>query len=135
MLLALVGSVESPTMAIVVALPRLSWIVLVFWNFSRCSEVSRVLRVIEQAVFAPYSVIEVSQFTGIDEENPTSIMLPMIDRVKTLEHEVSNLSERELKRFAKWFADYQDRLWVKQMERDAKAGKLDFLIEEAKAEH
>ena len=58
----------------------------------------------------------------------------MMNRVKALEQDVAKLDEIEFKRFAKWFADYQDRVWEKQIARDAKAGNLDFLREEAKAE-
>ena len=58
----------------------------------------------------------------------------MTDRVKSLEQGVAQLDEGELKLFAKWFADYQDRLWEKQIAKDATSGKLDFLLEEARAE-
>lgn len=58
----------------------------------------------------------------------------MTNRVKALEEDVTRLDEVEFKHFAKWFADYQDRVWEKQIGRDAEAGKLDFLIEEARAE-
>lgn len=61
-------------------------------------------------------------------------MKSMTNRVKALEQDVAKLDEVEFKRFAKWFADYQDRVWEKQIARDAKAGKLDFLMDEAKAE-
>lgn len=58
----------------------------------------------------------------------------MTDRVKSLEQAVTKLDESEFKRFASWFASYQERLWDRQIARDAKAGKLDFLIEEAQKE-
>ncbi len=58
----------------------------------------------------------------------------MTDRVKTLEQDVEKLDEKELMRFAKWFANYQDRLWEKQITKDAVSGRLDFLIEEAQSE-
>lgn len=58
----------------------------------------------------------------------------MIDRVKSLERAVTRLEESEFKRFASWFASYQDRHWDRQIARDAKAGKLNFLIQEARTE-
>ncbi len=58
----------------------------------------------------------------------------MFDRVKALEQQVAKLDDGEFKRFASWFAAHQDRLWDRQIARDAKSGKLDFLIEEARAE-
>ncbi len=58
----------------------------------------------------------------------------MSDRIRTLEQAVTKLDDRELKRFAAWFAAYQERVWDGQIARDASAGKLDFLIEEARSE-
>jgi hypothetical protein len=58
----------------------------------------------------------------------------MTNRVKALEQDVTKLDESEFKLFAKWFADYQDRVWERQIGADSKAGKLNFLMEEAKAE-
>lgn len=55
----------------------------------------------------------------------------MADNVKSLEQAVSKLDERELKRFAAWFDSYRNKLWDAQMARDVKAGKLDFLAQEA----
>lgn len=60
--------------------------------------------------------------------------MEMIDRVKSLEEQVSKLDASELDRFSSWFLAYQDKQWDRQIARDAKAGKLNFLIEEAKAE-
>ena len=44
------------------------------------------------------------------------------------------MDQDELKRFAKWFAEYEASIWDAQIERDFRDGKLDFLIEEARAE-
>ncbi|HRK22824.1 MAG TPA: hypothetical protein PLX06_13495 [Fimbriimonadaceae bacterium] len=57
-----------------------------------------------------------------------------MDRVKNLERDVAQLDDGEFKRFASWFATYQQKVWDRQIARDAKAGKLDFLIQEAIAE-
>ena len=58
----------------------------------------------------------------------------MSDRVQSLEKAVSELSPVELKEFASWFAEYDQAIWDRQIEEDAKSGKLDFLREEAAAE-
>lgn len=58
----------------------------------------------------------------------------MTDRVKALEDSVSKLDESEFRLFAKWFEAYQDRVWEKQFQRDAGSGKLDFLLDEARAD-
>ncbi|MGD9802239.1 MAG: hypothetical protein AB7E81_06440 [Hyphomicrobiaceae bacterium] len=48
---------------------------------------------------------------------------------------VEQLSPEELAQFRDWFEELQARLWDDQIERDVKAGKLDFLFEEAAAEY
>lgn len=58
----------------------------------------------------------------------------MTDRVKALEQQVANLDDREFRRFASWFAAYEEKVWDRQIEADAQAGRLDFLIAEARAE-
>jgi hypothetical protein len=58
----------------------------------------------------------------------------MTERVKTAEQLIEQLSEEELSQFATWFADHQDALWEKQIERDANAGRLDALVEKADRE-
>ena len=52
-------------------------------------------------------------------------------RVEELETEVSRLSPDELSRFRVWFAGFDAALWDKQIELDAKSGKLDHLAEKA----
>jgi hypothetical protein len=58
----------------------------------------------------------------------------MTERVRAIEQGVAKLDEIEIKHFAKWFADYLDRSWEKQIGKDAKSGKLDFLADEARSE-
>ena len=55
-------------------------------------------------------------------------------KLEQIEKSVAELSKEELKAFAKWFAELQADRWDRQIEADAKAGKLDKLIAEAKAE-
>jgi len=47
---------------------------------------------------------------------------------------VEQLSPEELQQFRAWFAELQARMWDEQIERDIKAGKLDWLAAEAIAE-
>lgn len=56
-------------------------------------------------------------------------------KLEDIEKAVEQLSPEELARFRAWFEELQARLWDQQIERDAKAGKLDKLAEEALAEH
>jgi hypothetical protein len=55
-------------------------------------------------------------------------------KLEQIEKSVTELSDQELKAFAKWFEELQADLWDRQIEADAKAGRLDKLIAEAKAE-
>lgn len=55
--------------------------------------------------------------------------------ITELEQAVTQLSEAELARFRAWFDEYYAQVWDKQIEADAKAGRLDRLIAEAKDEY
>jgi hypothetical protein len=55
----------------------------------------------------------------------------MSKRLEALEQDVERLDEVELKDFARWFAEFQDRRWERKVEQDAHSGKLDFLLQEA----
>lgn len=48
---------------------------------------------------------------------------------------VKRLPKKELVRFRKWFAEYDARVWERQLAADEKAGKLDALIREAQRDH
>lgn len=56
-------------------------------------------------------------------------------RIEDIEKAVEQLSPEELARFRAWFEEFDARLFDEQIERDAKAGKLDKLIAEARANH
>jgi len=58
----------------------------------------------------------------------------MSDRLQNLEKAVAELDLVELREFATWFMDYDQTIWEREIEEDAKAGRLDFLREEARAE-
>lgn len=48
-----------------------------------------------------------------------------------LEREIESLSRDELAEFDRWFAEFKAELWDKQIEADARSGKLDALGDEA----
>lgn len=56
-------------------------------------------------------------------------------KVKRIEREVQDLSAKELTEFRKWFLEFDWQVWDRQIERDAEAGKLDSLVDEALREH
>jgi hypothetical protein len=55
-------------------------------------------------------------------------------KLEKIEESVANLSHDEFWRFAEWFAELQAERWDRQIEQDAKAGRLDKVIAQAKAE-
>ncbi|RWD69444.1 hypothetical protein [Mesorhizobium sp.] len=56
-------------------------------------------------------------------------------KLEQIEKSVAELSPEELKAFAAWFEALQADLWDKQIEADAKAGRLEKLAEQALADH
>ena len=56
-------------------------------------------------------------------------------KVEQLEQEIMALSRSELAALRDWFQSYLADQWDKQIEADAKAGRLDHLAREALADH
>lgn len=54
--------------------------------------------------------------------------------VREIEQAVSRLSLEDLGRFREWFYEFDAKVWDKQFERDAKAGKLDKIANQAIAD-
>ena len=52
--------------------------------------------------------------------------------VLEIEAAIAELPTSDVTTLAEWFAEYQEQLWDKQIEADAKAGRLDHLINRAK---
>ena len=57
-----------------------------------------------------------------------------MSEVEQLEQRVSNLPPKDLAQFRAWFLEFDSQVWDQQIEADLKAGKLDSLIAEARAE-
>ena len=55
--------------------------------------------------------------------------------ITELEQAVTNLSEQELENFRAWFDEYYAQMWDKQIEEDAKSGRLDNLLAEVDKEY
>ncbi len=55
--------------------------------------------------------------------------------VEQLERQVESLSHQQLAAFRAWFAEFDAHVWDQQIEADVKAGKLDGLIAEARADY
>ncbi|MEJ5250452.1 MAG: hypothetical protein HPY54_01360 [Chthonomonadetes bacterium] len=52
-------------------------------------------------------------------------------RLEELEKAVGSLTEEEYREFRRWFLQRDWEQWDIQIEEDSKAGRLDFLVEEA----
>jgi hypothetical protein len=55
--------------------------------------------------------------------------------ITEIEQAITQLSEQELSRFRAWFDEYYAEMWDKQIEEDAKSGRLDKIIAEANEEY
>jgi hypothetical protein len=58
-----------------------------------------------------------------------------MSEVEQIESRIKNLSPEELAKLRAWFAEFDAEVWDRQIEADAKAGKLNQLIEQSLAEH
>ena len=52
-------------------------------------------------------------------------------KLEKLEMAVASLSEEEYGEFRRWFLERDWEQWDRQIEGDSRAGKLDFLVQEA----
>jgi hypothetical protein len=55
--------------------------------------------------------------------------------VGEIEKAIARLKPQEIHAVADWLQEYREELWDKQIDADAKAGKLDKLMEEAKQDY
>jgi len=51
--------------------------------------------------------------------------------IKEIESAITQLPPSDLAELAKWFEEFQARVWDEQLEQDVKAGRLDALLKEA----
>ena len=56
-------------------------------------------------------------------------------KLEQIEKSVAELSAEELKAFAAWFEALRADMWDRQIEADAKSGRLDKLAEQALADY
>ena len=55
--------------------------------------------------------------------------------VKNIESAITQLAPKDVHAVADWLQEYREELWDRQIEADAKAGRLDKLMEEAKQDY
>jgi hypothetical protein len=56
-------------------------------------------------------------------------------KLEKIEQEIETLSQADVRKLADWLEEYKSDLWDRQIEADAKAGKLDRLAEQALSDH
>ena len=56
-------------------------------------------------------------------------------KIEKIEQEIQALSPEELAQFRAWFLEFDWALWDRQIERDAKGGRLDDLAAKALRDH
>ena len=54
-----------------------------------------------------------------------------MSKVESLEQEIRKLSSQELAELRDWFLEYDAELWDRQIEEDAREGRLDRLAKKA----
>jgi hypothetical protein len=55
--------------------------------------------------------------------------------VQEIETAIQKLKPQEIREVADWLQELREELWDKQIDADAKAGRLDKLMEEAKQDY
>ncbi len=55
-------------------------------------------------------------------------------KLEKIEQDIASLSKSDLQKLSDWLEEYKAGLWDKQIEEDAKSGKLDKLFAEAEAD-
>ena len=58
-----------------------------------------------------------------------------MSELEELEKRIRNLPPGELAKFRAWFVEFDHLLWDKQIESDVESGKLDRLLNEARADY
>ncbi len=58
-----------------------------------------------------------------------------MSKIENIEREIRGLSAAELSAFRGWFAEFDAKAWERQIEEDARTGKLDALADAALKDH
>ena len=56
-------------------------------------------------------------------------------KLEKIDQDIASLTPGEVAKLARWFAEFQADVWDRQIEDDAKSGRLDSLADEALASH
>lgn len=67
--------------------------------------------------------------------NSMTVLKKTMTTVQLIEDQIQRLDSQSFAAFRNWFIEYEHTRWEGQIASDSEAGKLDFLIDEALAEH
>lgn len=59
----------------------------------------------------------------------------MMTTVQLIEEQIQHVDNQSFAALRNWFVEYEHTRWDRQIAVDSDAGKLDFMIDEALAEH
>lgn len=68
-------------------------------------------------------------------QNSQLLWVCPMTNVETIEAQIAVLDNASFSKLRDWFVEFDQSRWDKQIEADSNAGKLDFLINAALAEH
>jgi len=60
-----------------------------------------------------------------------AVQVSSMGKVEAIEKQIESLAPEELAAFRRWFHDFDADAWDRQLEADARTGKLDALADEA----
>jgi hypothetical protein len=55
-------------------------------------------------------------------------------KLEKIEQDITSLAPADVRKLADWLNAYREELWDRQIEEDAKSGKLDKFLEQARRE-
>jgi hypothetical protein len=58
-----------------------------------------------------------------------------VGKIELIERDIRQLDDKSFAAFREWFFDYENARWDRKIEEDSQSGKLDSLIQEARAAH
>ncbi len=67
--------------------------------------------------------------------NSMTVLNKAMTTIQLIEDQIQRLDSQSFAAFRNWFIEYEHTRWERQIASDSEAGKLDFLIDEALAEH
>jgi hypothetical protein len=56
-------------------------------------------------------------------------------KLEKIEQDIAALEPKDVRKLAEWLDEYKAELWDRQIEADAKSGKLDYMAEKALVDH